>query len=277
MHILPAVPEEVFWQVNLDDDFQRRMQAQYDECRRQCLEAAAEHLERAAALLLAAGFAPGSVESIWRERDAGVARDIIAAGARGWDAVVVGRRGLGRMEGLLLGSVSARLLEAGSSVPVWVVGGDIRSTKMLLAVDASVNARHAVHYLAEFAAASGAEVTLYHGLEGLGAGLGARAVHFDAGLAEEWMRRREAGVQGMFAEYRSILEGAGVAPAAVAECCRTGVTSCAGDILREARAGGFGTVVLGRRGISLAREFFMGRVSSKVVHGAEGLAVWVVP
>lgn len=34
---------------------------------------------------------------------------------------------------------------------------------------------------------------------------------------------------------------------------------------------------MGRRGISAVREFVMGRVTNKVLNGAEGLAVWVIP
>ena len=56
----------------------------------------------------------------------------------------------------------------------------------------------------------------------------------------------------------------------------TGVVSRAGAIVDEARHGGYGTVVIGRRGISKVEEFFMGRVSSKVINLAKDLSVWVV-
>jgi hypothetical protein len=47
------------------------------------------------------------------------------------------------------------------------------------------------------------------------------------------------------------------------------------DIVREAE-GRYGCVVGGRRGLSEVLDFFMGRVSNKVVHMAEKQAVWVV-
>jgi Universal stress protein family. len=40
--------------------------------------------------------------------------------------------------------------------------------------------------------------------------------------------------------------------------------------------GGFGTVVIGRRGVSKAEEFLFGSVSTKVMHLAKDCAVWVV-
>ena len=42
------------------------------------------------------------------------------------------------------------------------------------------------------------------------------------------------------------------------------------------REGGYGTIVVGRRGLSKVYEFFMGRVSDKVLHLAKDMAVWIV-
>ena len=40
--------------------------------------------------------------------------------------------------------------------------------------------------------------------------------------------------------------------------------------------GGYGTIVVGRRGLSTVEEFDMGRVSNKLVQAAKDRAVWVV-
>ena len=53
--------------------------------------------------------------------------------------------------------------------------------------------------------------------------------------------------------------------------------SRSGDIIREAREGAYGTIVMGRRGLSKVRDFLMGRVTSKVLNQAEDFAVWIVP
>ena len=45
----------------------------------------------------------------------------------------------------------------------------------------------------------------------------------------------------------------------------TGVPSRAGAIVVEALKEGYGTIVVGRRGLSHVEEFFMGRVSNKVI------------
>ena len=56
----------------------------------------------------------------------------------------------------------------------------------------------------------------------------------------------------------------------------TGVASRAGAIVEEAKKGSYGTIVVGRRGLSKVEEFFMGRVSNKVIHLAKEMAVWVI-
>ncbi len=56
----------------------------------------------------------------------------------------------------------------------------------------------------------------------------------------------------------------------------TGSESRAGTIVDEAGQDGYGTIVLGRRGLSRVKDFSMGRVSNKVIQIAKGHAVWVV-
>jgi nucleotide-binding universal stress UspA family protein len=55
-----------------------------------------------------------------------------------------------------------------------------------------------------------------------------------------------------------------------------GTRDAASDILKEARSNDYGTVVLGRRGHSSVKEFFMGSVTSKVLQECAGKAIWIV-
>lgn len=52
--------------------------------------------------------------------------------------------------------------------------------------------------------------------------------------------------------------------------------SIADLVLHERTAGEYGTVVVGRRGVSKREEFLFGSVSSRVVREAKNCAVWVV-
>jgi nucleotide-binding universal stress UspA family protein len=47
-------------------------------------------------------------------------------------------------------------------------------------------------------------------------------------------------------------------------------------ILQEQQKGGYGTLVVGRRGVSKREEFLFGSVSSRVVRDAKQCAVWVI-
>ena len=53
-------------------------------------------------------------------------------------------------------------------------------------------------------------------------------------------------------------------------------TSIARDILQFQQNGNFGTLVIGRRGVSRAEEFLFGSVTTKVTHLAKDCTVWVV-
>ena len=50
----------------------------------------------------------------------------------------------------------------------------------------------------------------------------------------------------------------------------------AGDILDEIFIGGYGTVVVGRRGISRTKQLLFGSVSNKIIQNAKNCTVWVV-
>jgi nucleotide-binding universal stress UspA family protein len=55
-----------------------------------------------------------------------------------------------------------------------------------------------------------------------------------------------------------------------------GSRSVGEEIMARQREGGYGTVVVGRRGRSRQEEFLFGSVSSTVVHQATDCCIWVV-
>lgn len=106
---------------------------------------------------------------------------------------------------------------------------------------------------------------------------------------EQWAaacRIHRERMEGFLARCRQALEAAGLAaetavipacqgPDAEATACSLG-TSIARDIIAFQEQGGYGTVVVGRRGVSRAEEFLFGSVTTKVTHLARNCAVWVV-
>jgi nucleotide-binding universal stress UspA family protein len=272
---MPTAPE-IFWDAEKEAFFKEQMRGKYAQWKREAKKEAQAFLDDARNILLKAQVGEDSVNVMVRERKRGIARDIIEEAKKGYDTVVVGRRGLTKLEDVFLGSVSSKIVEKVGEVPVWMVGGDIRSRKMLVAVDASDNSRKAVDYVGTFAAASEAELTLYHVIRSLG-------IEFlqDVPRNREEIKAFEealaSNAQEMFQAYQASLEQAGVLPARISTKYTRQSHTRAGDILREAKEGDYGTIVMGRRGLSKVHEFLMGRVTNKVLSRAAGFAVWIVP
>lgn len=145
---------------------------------------------------------------------------------------------------------------------------------ILIAVDASDNARRAVQYAATvLGTASGVRVTLLY-IE--------RAPGRDTFDTEDaWLnqcRLEHDRVFDFLKDARAELTSAGLPDEAVLE--RTVLCSAepsiAQTILDVQQEGGYGTLVVGRRGLTKGEEFLFGSVSTKLVHNARNCAVWVV-
>ena len=80
----------------------------------------------------------------------------------------------------------------------------------------------------------------------------------------------------VFDEAVSILTKGGMAPENISTRTIGGVLSRAGAIVNAAEKGDWGTIVVGRRGWSSVSDFFIGRVSNKVVHAGRKDTVWIV-
>lgn len=277
LHVLPMASEELLWQISMDENFKAKIKEQYERFNDECQHAAQKFLDEAKEILVNSCYMPDLIVTMLRRWQTGIARDIIAEAQKGYDAVVVGRRGLGKVESLMLGSVCTKVVQGIGQIPVWVIGGEILSGKMLLAVDESPNSRQAVIYAAPYAAQTGAEVTLFHVVRQFFPGWSPSLTSAGKAIETELHEHLQPKIQQMFAEYQGCLVNAGLAPDKIRTECRFGSSSRAAEILAAAREGNYGAVIMGRRGISAVRQFIMGRVTTKVLNGAEGLAVWIVP
>lgn len=157
--------------------------------------------------------------------------------------------------------------------------------KILIAVDASENAMRAVEYVGNMVSGDRFQIELLC-IE--------RLPHRDLYADEEtWVKgckEARTALHAFLDEARGRLIEMGVAGSAISEnyvtscispftdtapVCSRG-TSVAQEILDALKAGDFGTVVVGRRGVSKAEEFLFGSVSNKIIHSAKDCTVWVV-
>ena len=276
MFVMPTAPE-TFWDLEKDDFFRERMKGKYAQWKRETKKKAQAFLNDAKNILVKARFSENKVGLILRERKVGIARDILKECTLGYDAVVVGRKGLSKLEDMFLGSISTKVVQGVKNLPVWVIGGEIASKKMLIAVDSSKNSWKAVDYVGKFAAHTRGELTLFHALRSVSLGFVDDVVLRDEDTEQQLLEEIDRDIPRMFRSYKELLVKSGVVADRISSKAVLHSTSRAGDILQEAQEGGYGTIVMGRRGLSKVREFLMGRVTSKVLSRADGFAVWIVP
>ncbi len=276
MHVMPAVPKTLR---DLDKEafFREQMKQRYDQWKIKREKAAEAFLVDATDLLVKARVDENRIRVILQEEKMGIARDILAESKRGYDAIVLGRSGFSKPQGFFLGSVSRKIVEGLENTPVWVVGGEIKSRKILLAVDVSENSHRAVVYTGDFTAPTEPELTLYHVVRSFGPGTAEENSILDEEMKERFVEEVLNDIPRMFGRHTESLKRCGVARSSISSKHTFPSYSRAADILRDAKEGGYGTIVLGRRGLSMAPEFLMGGVTNKILSRAKGFTVWIVP
>ena len=221
-----------------------------------------EYMEEARQKLLASGFTNNNVQVKIHKIESGIARDIIREAKLGYSAVAVGRKGISKLRGLALGSVTNKLLEKLDFIPLLVVGKATRPGKILLCVDGSGGAKRAVDYMGSILNGSDYEMNLIHVIR----------VEDKKCIAEA-----EINIGAVFDYAKTRLIDSGIKIDQINTQIIAGAKSRADAIVKEAKQCGYGTIVVGRRGISDVHHFSMGRVSNKVIQLAGGQTVWVVP
>ncbi|MBU2497792.1 MAG: universal stress protein [Proteobacteria bacterium] len=78
-------------------------------------------MEEAKGLLVRAGFQEDKITFKTQKKNKGVARDILAEAQTGYDAIVLGRRGLSGIAEFFLGSVSQKVLHGSKNLSVILV------------------------------------------------------------------------------------------------------------------------------------------------------------
>jgi len=234
------------------------------------LEKLKEHMVRS-------GVDAARIELETEPKAQGRAKDIIERGQQGlFDAIVVGRRGLTRTQKFFMGSLTANLVEHSRVIPLWVVDGEVTAPGIMLAVDGSESSLRAVDHLSFMLSGlpSESRVTLFH--------VPPRAADYcvvdfderDSAIDAVVTQGDRRCVDQFYAHAFKKFKQAGIMEAQI-ELKTHGRSANVGKaILAEVRKGDYGTLVIGRRGLS--RAFFMGSVSRYVIENVSGRALWIV-
>ncbi len=222
------------------------------------------------------GIEAGRIDVRTGPKKTGLAKDILEYAQEGlYDAIVVGRRGLSRVQEIFMGSLTSKLLEHSTFIPVWVIDGDVTSDKIMIATDGSESSLRAVDHFSFMAARNpNINVTLFHvvprfadfckiAFEDTDKELEDLVISGDKRCVEDFMvhaykKFREAGIEKNQIEIKEI----------------TTMVNVGSAIAEEVEKGNYGTVIIGRRGTN--RAFFMGSVSKYVLERICNRAMWLI-
>jgi len=145
---------------------------------------------------------------------------------------------------------------------------------ILLAMDESENALRAARYVGRIIGSvrKSFQVTLVHVLVRPSPDL-----FEEPSGAQKYEQEAKGRIEAVFAKGAEVLREAGLAAEAIrSKFIVADEPGIAQGLLAEQRAGHYGTLVVGRRGVTKAEEFLFGSVSNKIIHHARDCAVWVV-
>ena len=115
LHVLNRIPE-TYWDFGLGleaDSLAKKIKKQVEE-HEKSIKAFMDESKRE---LLNANFREENIAIRIEDRMVGIARDIVAETRHGYHGLIMGRTGLGQMKGMVVGSVSTKIIGALTNIP----------------------------------------------------------------------------------------------------------------------------------------------------------------
>ncbi len=278
LHISPPVPP-----IYREEGHDPQIRKVYAAWKRKKEQEAKRYIEEATEVLLKGRIKRNQLKAKHRHQVVGVARDILReADAGHYDACVIGKKGMGWFDDMFLGSITSKLLEISENHPVWLVSGKKwDSRKVLVAMDDTAQIVQLAKYVGQmFQGLEGVRIRFYHYfapfIESLTIEERKKMKEFEKRVAE---RERDR-MFHFFAEAQRALEDLGFSKKGMEYEIFKGESASpkkvSQRILKEVQDRNHGTLVIGRKGATGAREFRLGSVAWRIATQAENCAVWVV-
>lgn len=273
LYILPALPPLLIDECKKDPTAARQLK----ELEKKNGLMAKQILEEAKLKLVNKGFGAGRIETVYRKKEKDTAHDICRwAESKQSDAIVVNTRGRSRLEAFFMGETARKVLEFSKICPVWLLKGMVRSRKILIAIDSSDNALRAVDHAGFILSGVDCSITLFHTKRQLRRFVPKELLKNAAELETLWKNAAAQDITPQLQKAERLLLDRGIAPGQISTKIIDGTRSPAADIIKAARKGDFGTIVMGRKGFTADEDYSLGSIARKVVQEFEDMAVWIV-
>ncbi len=226
--------------------------------------------------LIETGFPHDGIETVSLAGQEGLAKSLLDYGqSERIDAIVTGRRDLSTLQKPFMGRVTADLVENSTFVPIWIVDGEVDSTRFIVAVDGSESSMRVIDHLSHIF--HGNRKVKFHLLHVIPRLLESCGIEFGDGRDRlEMVGKRGAHhcIDHFYSKTLARFKEAGIDTHQIEIQILEKKLNPGKAIIQTAINGNFGTIVIGRRGIN--RSFFTGSVSRYVINRTENMALWLV-
>jgi len=278
LSISPAVPP--IYREGIRDAAIRKQFAAWKKKRE---EEARGYIDGATKVLFKGGFKKSHVKGRYEQQVVGAARDIIRVVDAGlFDACVVGKKGMGWIGSLFLGSITDKLIEISEDHPLWLVEGKKgKARRILAAMDETGRAVDLARYMGSMLKGlEDVEILFYHYCAPFTEDLSPEERRKLKKLEERAVEREKEEMSHYFEEAKKVLVDLGFDEKSVGyefqydKSARPKKVTQA--ILARLKKGNYGTLVIGRKGATQAREFRLGSVAMRIIAEAKDCVVWVI-
>ena len=261
--------KEWFDELELMNMLSKEAQRRYAKANRY-LQSAVERLKRN-------GISPDHVTTEVKISTTSPAAEVLSVARKGYfDALIVGRRGVSKLEEIIMGSVSTSVLEKCHDVPIWIVDGQVDSRKFLVPVDGSHFTLQALDHLCFILQNNPyAEVTLFHSSAIFAQTQELKMDYCPRFLESDWCETHKDDKELYFHAPHKMLINSGFSSDRIHRLETKKGMYASRQIVRQALIDDYGTIVMGRRSKEIKKGVF-GSVTEKVLAMGVDTAIWVV-
>jgi nucleotide-binding universal stress UspA family protein len=221
-------------------------------------------MKKAEQILLESGLPPESIHPRVHIKNQGIVQDIVEESHLGYHALVIGRKGHSRIKDLIVDTLPMKLLGKIKNIPLIVVGKKPDHKNILVAFDGTREIIKAVKSLSSLIRTDDCKLLLCH------------SQHQKRLFERAEKQTHEDAPAGMFDLPMNYFLEAGFTSDQISFeiiASKRNPTHC---ILDKARYGNYGTIIIGRRGITPLKRLMFSRVGNKIFENAENHVVWIV-